>query len=283
MVNHCPQKEGPNCIRIAAGGNLISYPGELTTRTADITTAKLQWNSLLSTPNAKFMCLDIKKFYLSAPLDRFKDMRIAFALFLPWIIDQYGLANKVHNGQIYVEMRCAVWGLPQAGILANKLLKNYLAPHGYFESTHKPGLWKHATRPISFTLMVDNFGVKYTPQDDIEYLIKCIMEKYELTMDWDGDLYCSICLKWDYNACNLDIFMPGCILKQLQKYKHATPTKQQHCPYAPHPKQYGSKAQQPLPQDTSPPLSKENIKLVQRTGFHPVWTSTLRYSIKNYF
>jgi hypothetical protein len=57
--------------------------------------------------------------------------------------------------------------------------------------------------------------------------------------------------------------MPGYILKQLQKYKHATPTKQQYCPYAPQPKQYGSKAQCPLPQDTSPPLSKDDIKQVQ--------------------
>jgi hypothetical protein len=58
--------------------------------------------------------------------------------------------------------------------------------------------------------------------------------------------------------------MPGYILKQLQKYKHATPTKQQHCLYAPQLKQYGSKAQQPLPLDTSTPLSKDNIKKVQR-------------------
>jgi hypothetical protein len=140
-------------------------------------------------------------------------------------------------------MRRAVWGLPQAGILANKLLKKRLAPHGYFECTHMPRLWKHTTQPISFTLVVDDFGVKYTHQEDIEHLIKCIKEKYELTMDWDGDLYCSICLKWDYEARTLNISMPVYILKQLQKYKHATPSKQQHHPYAPQPKQYGSKAQ----------------------------------------
>jgi hypothetical protein len=50
-------------------------------------------------------------------------MRIPFVLFPPWIIDQYALKDKVLNGHIYLEMRCAVWGLPQAGILANKLLK----------------------------------------------------------------------------------------------------------------------------------------------------------------
>ncbi len=80
------------------------------------------------------------------------------------------------------------------------------------------------SRPISSTLVVDNFGLKYTHQEDIEHLIKCIKKKYKLTMDLDGNLYCSICMKWDYNARNLDIFMPGNILKQLQQYKHATPT-----------------------------------------------------------
>ncbi len=145
----------------------------------DITTAKLHWNSVLSTPSAKFMCLDIKIFYLlSAPLDRYKYMQILFALFPPWIIEQYDLINKVHNQHIYVEMHCAMWGLPQAGILANKLLQKHLAPHGYFKCNHTPGLWKHTIHPISFTLVVDNFGVKYTCQEDIEHLLKCIKEKY---------------------------------------------------------------------------------------------------------
>ncbi len=69
VVNHHPQKADPNQIQITAGGNLINYPGKLTTRTANITTAKLLWNSVLSMPGAKYMCLDIKNFYLSAPLD----------------------------------------------------------------------------------------------------------------------------------------------------------------------------------------------------------------------
>ena len=69
-----------------------------------------------------------KNFYLLAPLDRYEYMRTPFALFPPWIAKQYDLANKIHNGHIYLDG--AVWGLPQAGILANKLLKKRLAPHG---------------------------------------------------------------------------------------------------------------------------------------------------------
>ena len=59
VVDYRPQKEDPNHVRITTGGNLISYPGELTTRTADITTSKILWNSLLSTENGKYMCIDI--------------------------------------------------------------------------------------------------------------------------------------------------------------------------------------------------------------------------------
>jgi hypothetical protein len=122
-------------------------------------------------------------------------MHIPFALSPPWIVKQYDLANKTHNGRIYLEMQRAVWGLPQAGILANKLLKKPLAPHGYYECKQTLGLWKHTTRPISFTLVIDNFGVKYTHEEDIDHLIRAIKEKYELTKDWDGDLYCGLRLK----------------------------------------------------------------------------------------
>jgi hypothetical protein len=58
--NHHPQKEDPNLIRITASGNLINCPGKLMTRTADITVAKLLWNSMLSKPGAKYTCLNIK-------------------------------------------------------------------------------------------------------------------------------------------------------------------------------------------------------------------------------
>jgi hypothetical protein len=58
--------------------------------------------------------------------------------------------------------------------------------------------------------------------------------------------------------------MPGYIKKVLQKYKHCVPTKPQHCPYAPAPKQYGAKAQAPLPVDILPKLSLEEIKEIQR-------------------
>ncbi len=126
-----------------------------------------------------------------------------------------------HNGFVYLEMRRVVCGLPQAGILANKLLRRRLLPHGYYECTYTPGLWKHKWRLISFTLVVDDFGVKYVGKAHVEHLIRCIKEKYEVTEDWTGDLYCGITLKRNYDKRWLDISMPGYIKKLLLKYNIA--------------------------------------------------------------
>jgi hypothetical protein len=158
VVNLRPQNADPHCIQIMAGGNPINCPGELSTGMADLTTSKLMWNSVLSTEGAKYMCLDIKNFYLSAPLDWFEYMKMPIALFLMWIVKRYNLTQHVLHGFIYLEMRQAVWVLPKAGILANKLLHKRLLPHGYYKCTSTPGLWKHEMRPVSFTLVVDNLA-----------------------------------------------------------------------------------------------------------------------------
>jgi hypothetical protein len=119
----------------------------------------------------KVYVLGHKNFYLTAPLDRFEYMKMPIDLFPKWIVKQYELMKHVLNGFIYLKMRRAVWGLPQAGILANKLLQRHLLPHGYYECTNTPGLWKYETRPISFTLVVDNFGVKYVGKEHVDHLI----------------------------------------------------------------------------------------------------------------
>ena len=140
VVNYRPQKPAPNRVRITAGVNLIKYPGELTTRTADLKTSKLLWNSVLSTQNAKYMCIDIKNFYLGTPLARYEYMRNPLTMFPEHLAQQYQLREKEKNGFIYVETRKAIYGLPQAGVLANNLLEKRLAPLGYYNIPHTPGL-----------------------------------------------------------------------------------------------------------------------------------------------
>ena len=96
------------------------------------------------------------------------------SLFPSWIVKQYNLKELAVNGWVYIEMRQVVWGLPQAGILTNKCLRRKLAPFGYHNCVNTPGLWQHETRAISFTLVVDNFGVKYVKKDDVDHFIASI-------------------------------------------------------------------------------------------------------------
>ncbi len=130
-------------------------------------------------------------------------------------------------------MQRAVWGLPQAGILANKCLQRKLAPFGYYKCINTPGFRRHESRPLTFTLVVDNFGVKFVNKNDVDLLISSIKKTYTLTKDWTGRLYCGIMLKWDYVGRTVDISMPRYIKKKLQEYEHIMPKKIQMCPYSP--------------------------------------------------
>jgi hypothetical protein len=76
-----------------------------------------------------------------------------------------------------------VWGLPQAGFLANRRRRRKLAPFGYYKYVKMPGLWKHEMRPLTFTLVVDEFGVKYESKNDVDHLIASIKSTYKVTKD----------------------------------------------------------------------------------------------------
>jgi hypothetical protein len=91
VVDHRPPKKYPNRICITAGGNLIQCDCKLLVPTANIDTAKLHWNSVVSTALAKYMCIDINFFNLSAALEYYKFMKILLALFPQWTIKQYKL------------------------------------------------------------------------------------------------------------------------------------------------------------------------------------------------
>ena len=51
------------------GGNLVNYPDDCGTPNADLLTVKLLLNSIISTPNAKFMTIDLKDFYQLTPMN----------------------------------------------------------------------------------------------------------------------------------------------------------------------------------------------------------------------
>ena len=204
-----PNKTEMYRIRFTVGGDRIIYHGKVSTPTADLTTVKAHLNSVISTPGARYLTVDIKDFYLNTPMAQYEYMWIPIKHIPSNIMEQYHLADLVHNNMVMVEIRKGMYGLPQAGILANDRLQAHLATHGYSAAEHTPGLFHHTTRPISFTLVVDDFGIKYVGTEHAQHLIDTLENLYNITIDWTGTLYCGLTLKWDYQAGTVDISMPG--------------------------------------------------------------------------
>jgi hypothetical protein len=149
------------------------------------------------------MMMDIKNYYLGTPLPRFEYMKMLLSRFPQEIIQKYNLNTLTVNGWVYIKIRKGMYGLKQAGLLANQLLQTRLAPFGYYPARHTPGFWLHKTRPISFTLVVDDLAVRYVDKQNTEHLRKTLLRNYELTTDWTATVYSSMTLNWDYFLARL--------------------------------------------------------------------------------
>ena len=265
VVDYKPHKKEKERTRLTVGGNLINYPDNVSTKTAEITTAKILINSTISTPNAKFCVFDIGNFYLGTPMQRYEYMFLQLRDIPPDIVSKYNLHELAINGKVYVEIRKGMYGLPQAGILASKLLQKNLAQFGYFQCKHTPGLWKHHTRPVTFVLVVDDFGVKYVGKQHVLHLLNALKMFYEkISVDWTGKLFCGITLNWNYQQKYVDLSMPGYIKNVLHKYQHTPSRRKQYSPYPYQHIIYGQKVQKPTPLDNTPALNAKDTKYVQQ-------------------
>ncbi len=93
--------------------------------------------------------------------------------------------------------------------MAQELLEQRLSKHGYFQNKFIPGFWMHQTRPISFTLVVDDFGIEYLGREQVMHLISILKEHYEISEDWKGTKFIGLTLKWDYSGRKEHISITG--------------------------------------------------------------------------
>eukprot|EP00804_Cyclotella_cryptica_P005556 CCRYP_003061-RA/>CCRYP_003061-RA protein AED:0.38 eAED:0.32 QI:0/0/0/1/0/0/3/0/444 len=156
------------------------------------------------------------------------------ALFPDHIRTQYNLDKHAVNGFVYLELRGAIYGLPQAGALANKLLRKRLAPHRYYEVAHTPGLmWAESMQNTSSTCYKSSTRCPLTGTEDSTVAS---------------------------NSTGITIFAD----KVLQRFQHPVPSSPQNGPYKPYPKKYGAAAQDPIPMDASAPLDSNGQKRTQQ-------------------
>ena len=118
---------------------------------------------------------------------------------------------------------------------------------GCYEAATTPILWRHKWRPIQFVLILDDFGIKYVGNYHALHLLKILEETYEITADWEGNIFEGIDLAWYYNeqhskiTCCMSI--NGHIDKLLIKYGYPRPSKARISPHKHREVIYGTKEQ----------------------------------------
>jgi hypothetical protein len=183
VVSERPHKTEVKWVRLAVGGNLVHYPGKVSTPAAEISTAKMLFNSTISTKNGRFAVFYLKNFYLGTPMQTWEYMHILISTIPDSIIAQYKLLDMVHNRYVLVEIMKGMYGLHQAAIVAYEQLVAHLAKHGYTQCQQTSGILKHTTRDITFCFVVGNFGVKYNDKTEAKHLINALREIYEIMGD----------------------------------------------------------------------------------------------------
>ncbi len=126
------EKAESNQMRFTVEEDRINYPGKVATPTAEMLVAKILFNSVIFTKGARFMTMDISNFYLMTPLRRPEFIWTKLSDIPNEVVDVYKLKeNTTKNNSIYIRAKRGMYGLPQAGLLANKVLKKCLNKNGY--------------------------------------------------------------------------------------------------------------------------------------------------------
>jgi hypothetical protein len=248
-------------VRGTVGGNVSDYNGDRTAWTADLETVKLLLNAVISEKDTEWMTIDIKDFYLGTTLDRPEFMWIDRWQIPDEIFAKYNIT--LVNNKAMVKIDKGIYGLPHAGKIAQERLIKHLATHGFHQTPNTNCLFRHESKPIAFTLVVDDFGIKYKGIDNAEYLIKILRLIYTITVDWSGERYLGMHINRNRLNNTIRISMPNYIEQMLLKLNISKHDRDTHNPVIYSPPKYGLKIQY-SDTDKSPLLPQNRIKFIQK-------------------
>jgi len=186
VLNHKPLKTESHRVRITVGADKLPYDDDAGSPASNLLETKVLINSTISdaSKGARFLGADISDFFLATPMAKAEFMKVKYSHIPADIKSHYNLQDKVTNhGYIYIRIKKGMYGLKQAAILAYDNLQKNLKPFGYSPVVGTVGIWKHVTRPITFCLCVDDFGIKYTSKEDALHLLDSIGTNYKYTCD----------------------------------------------------------------------------------------------------
>ena len=268
VCDHRPLKKEEWRVQIVVGGDKLHYNADAGSPTANLLETKILLNSTISDAHkgARFCTADLKDHFLGSPMKEPEFMRVHISKFPKDIIERYNLYDKMDDqGFVYIRIRKGMYGLRQAAILAYNNIVRLLEPHGYAPVPGTQGIWKHKDRPVRFCLCVDDFGIKYFDKKDVQHLLQALAAHYEYTIDWTGQNYCGLNIKWNYEARWVEVSINGYIKNLLNRLNHPLPTRPVHSPHEWLAPVYGKNRQYAKDPDSSPLLDTDDTTFVQST------------------
>ena len=254
-------------VRGTAGGDRVNYPGDVSARTAEMEVIKALIHSVASDrfhkKDAQWMTLDIKDYYLGTPMPRPEFVRIPLKFIPKDIQRKYALDKYEHRGAVLFQVNKCMYGLPQAGLLSQQRLVAHLEQHGYIQHDHVDCLFHHAERGTRFSLVVDDFGVKYHGLDNANHLIDTLKKLYDIKVNWKGDKYLGFLIEFDDNEHTVTLSMPEYIPKAIQRFNNNKTFHHAPTPALYHPPEYGKKGPQTERVDSTRPLNTAEVKRLQ--------------------
>jgi hypothetical protein len=112
----------------------------------------------------------------------------------PDLLDDLGITPFIQLDHIQVNK--TIPGFPQAGFHANNQLVAHLQQHGYLQ-TSTPSLFRHITDNITFCLVVDDFGIKYSNIADFHKLVDCLALLYHVKATPNATSFLGLTLDYD--------------------------------------------------------------------------------------
>ena len=264
VVDYRPEKDEPWRLRITCGGDKLEYTGDTTTHSASMETIKCQLNSIISTHGAKCATGDISNMYLGSDLPEAEYVRFRLNLIPKEFAAAYNLSElATPDGYVYARVNKAWYGLKQAGKIAHDDLVERLAEAGYQKTGLVEGYFKHETRNIDFTLVVDDFLIKYVNDDDLQHLREAVGKYYKFKVDLEAKQYVGINLKWNYKDGTVRLSMDGYVEQALRELEYADPGRPCYAPSRYTFPKYGAMVQY-VTIDESAPLGLKQIRYIQR-------------------
>ena len=152
-------------------------------------------------------------------------MRIHIHFMPEEIIDQYNLRPLMHNDWLYLKISKGMYGLKQAGYLANQNIQQHIKKYGY--------------------------------------LLNARCDRYTIAVDATDSHYCGFTLNWDYTNCTLEISMRNYIPNLLAQLQIES-TKTEHAPHEQSLPIYGKHVQYQTDEPDLPVLPKQEITKIQQ-------------------